>query len=63
MRKNNLMGVIAICLTAVVSFTACAQDHKQNQNRLNKMNDVVKHTVLLNNYQNFIPVIGLAEKK
>ena len=63
MRKNNLMGVIAICLTAVVSFTACAQDHKQNQNRLNKMNDVVKHTVLLNNYQNFIPVVGLAEKK
>lgn len=63
MRKNNLLGVIAICLTAVVSFTACAQDHKQNQNRLNKMNDVVKHTVLLNNYQNFIPVVGLAEKK
>lgn len=63
MRKNNLLSVIAICLTAVVSFTACAQDHKQNQNRLNKINDVVKHTVLLNNYQNFIPVIGLAEKK
>ena len=63
MRKNNLLGVIAICLTAVVSFTACAQDHKQNQNRLNKMNDVVKHAVLLNNYQNFIPVVGLAEKK
>jgi len=63
MRKNNLLGVIAICLTAVVSFTACAQDHKQNQNRLNKMNDVVKHTVLLNNYQNFIPVVGLADKK
>ncbi|WP_343531745.1 serine hydrolase [Pedobacter sp.] len=63
MRKNNLLGVTAICLTAVVSFTACAQDHKQNQNRLNKMNDVVKHTVLLNNYQNFIPIVGLAEKK
>lgn len=63
MRKNNLMGVIAICLTAVVSFTACAQDHKQNQNRLNKINDVVKHTVLLNNYQNFIPIVGLAQKK
>jgi len=63
MRKNNLMGVIAICLTAVVSFTACAQDHKQNQNRLNKINDVVKHTVLLNNYQNFVPVVGLAEKR
>ena len=63
MRKNNLMGVIAICLTAVVSFTACAQDHKQNQNRLNKMNDVVKHTVVLNNYQNFIPIVGLSEKK
>lgn len=47
MRQNNLMGVIAICLTAIFTVTACAQDHKQNQSRLNKINDAVKHTVLM----------------
>lgn len=63
MRQNNLMGVFAICLTAIFTVTACAQDHQQNQSRLNKINDVVAHTVLLNNYQKFIPVVGLSDKK
>ena len=63
MRKNSLMGIVAICLTAVFTFTACAQDHKQNQSRLNKINDAISGTVLLNNYQKFIPIVGLAEKK
>ncbi len=63
MKKNNLMGIVTICLTAIITVTACAQDHKQNQNRLSKINDVVKSTILLNNYQNFIPIVGLADKK
>jgi CubicO group peptidase (beta-lactamase class C family) len=63
MKRNSLSGIFAICLTAVITVTACAQDHKQNQTRLNKINEVVKSTVLLNNYQSFIPIVGLAEKK
>lgn len=63
MKKNSLLGVITICLTAIVNVTACAQNHKQNQNRLNKINDAVKSTVLLNNYQKMIPIVGLAERR
>ncbi|MFN0257558.1 serine hydrolase domain-containing protein [Pedobacter ureilyticus] len=63
MKRNSLSGIFAICLTAVITVTACAQDHKQNQTRLNKINEVVKSTVLLNNYQSFIPIVGLAKKK
>jgi len=63
MKKNSLSGIFAICLTVVTTITACAQDHKQNQTRLNKINEVVKSTVLLNNNQNYIPIIGLSEKK
>ncbi|WAC40952.1 hypothetical protein [Pedobacter sp. SL55] len=63
MKKNSLSGIFAICLTAVITVTACAQDHKQNQSRLNKINEVVKGTVLLNNYKKLIPVVGLADRR
>ena len=63
MKKNSLSGIFAICLTAVITVTACAQDHKQNQSRLNKINQVVKSTVLLNNYKKLIPVVGLADRR
>lgn len=63
MKKNSLSGIFAICLTAVITVTACAQDHKQNQSRLNKINEVVKSTVLLNNYKKLIPIVGLADRR
>lgn len=63
MKKNSLSGIFAICLTAVITVTACAQDHKQNQSRLNKINEAVKGTVLLNNYKKLIPVVGLADRR
>ncbi len=63
MKKNNLMGIVTICLTAIFTITACAQDHKRNESRLHKMNDVIKKTVLLNNYYNSIPVLDLANKR
>lgn len=63
MRKDKLMGLIAVCLTLLTTLNACAQDHKKNQNRLNMMENVVKSTVLLNNAQNFIPIVGLADKR
>ncbi|RZJ68568.1 MAG: beta-N-acetylglucosaminidase, partial [Flavobacterium sp.] len=41
----------------------CAQDHKQNENRLKNITAVVNSSVLLNNQDGFIPVTKLAEKK
>lgn len=61
--RNNLAGVIAICLTTVFTLSACAQDHKQNENRLKTINAIAKSNVLLNNQQGFIPITKLAEKK
>jgi CubicO group peptidase (beta-lactamase class C family) len=63
MRKDKLIGLIAVCLTLLTTLNACAQDHKKNQSRLNTMGDVVKSTVLLNNAQNFIPIVGLSDKR
>jgi CubicO group peptidase (beta-lactamase class C family) len=63
MRRNSLIGIATICLTAVLTVTACAQDHKHNQSRLHQMNEAINKTVLLNNYHNFIPIKGLADKK
>lgn len=63
MRKDKLIGLIAVCLTLLTTLNACAQDHKKNQSRLNTMDDVVKSTVLLNNAQNFIPIVGLSDKR
>lgn len=63
MRKDRLIGAIAICLMALTTLSACAQDHKKNQHRLSIINNVVKGTVLLNNAQNFVPIVGIADKK
>ncbi len=63
MNKNKLTGIIALCVTAIFTMSACAQDHKQNENRLKNINSVVNSSVLLNNQDWFIPVTKLAEKK
>ena len=63
MRKNSLVGVLATCLAAIFTLSACAQNHKENENRLKNINEISKNTVLLNNQTGFIPVTKLAEKK
>lgn len=61
--RNNLAGIIATCIAAVFSVSACAQDHKQNEDRLKNINAIAKSDVLLNNQQGFIPITKLADKK
>ena len=61
--RNNLAGIIATCFATVFTLSACAQDHKQNEDRLKNINIVAKSDVLLNNQQGFIPITKLAEKK
>ncbi|RZK57873.1 MAG: beta-N-acetylglucosaminidase [Pedobacter sp.] len=63
MSKNKLSGIIALCVTVIFTMSACAQDHKQNENRLKNITAVVNSSVLLNNQDGFIPVTKLAEKK
>ncbi|MFD0939237.1 serine hydrolase domain-containing protein [Pedobacter boryungensis] len=63
MKQNNLIGIIATCLTVVFTMSACAQDHRQNENRLKNINAIANSSVLLNNQQGFIPVTKLADKK
>ncbi|WP_233164757.1 serine hydrolase [Pedobacter sp. ASV28] len=63
MKKNSLAGIITICLTIVFMLTACAQEHRQNENRLKKIEAIVNSTVLLNNQKGLIPITDLAHKK
>ncbi|TCC94374.1 beta-N-acetylglucosaminidase [Pedobacter frigiditerrae] len=63
MNKNKLTGIIALCVTVIFTMSACAQDHKQNENRLKNINVAANSSVLLNNQDSFIPVTKLAEKK
>ena len=63
MRRSSLAGIFAVCLVAIFTLSACAQDHKKNENRLKIINEISKNSVLLNNQNNFIPVTKLAEKK
>lgn len=61
--RSNLASIVAISLTTIFSLSACAQDHKQNEDRLKNINMIAKSDVLLNNQQGFIPITKLAEKK
>lgn len=63
MKESSLKGIIACCLIAVFTFSACAQEHKKNENRLKNINSIVNSSVLLNNQEGFIPLTKLAEKK
>jgi CubicO group peptidase (beta-lactamase class C family) len=63
MRKNKLFGIIVTCLISILTISACAQDHKQNENRLKNINIATKGAVLLNNQNGLIPVTKLAEQK
>lgn len=63
MNKNNLLGIIYVCLTTVFTVSACAQDHKKNTSRLNEINNAILNTVLLNNHQQIVPVVGLNSRK
>lgn len=63
MKKNKLVGIVVACFTVVFAVSACAQDHKENEKRLQKINEAEKSTVLLNNYHHLVPMKSLADKK
>lgn len=63
MRRNSLSRLLTLCFILLISVTACAQDHRQNMSRLNEINDAILNTVLLNNHQQIIPIVGLERRK
>lgn len=63
MKRNNLAGIITISLFALFTFTACAQQHQQNEQILTVSNTITNSTVLLNNQENTIPLLNLDKRR
>lgn len=61
-RTKNLFKTLGICFIAGFTLSACAQEHKKNEARLNTINTIIKSTVLLNNQQNLLPLVSLEKK-
>jgi CubicO group peptidase (beta-lactamase class C family) len=61
MKKNNLASILGISFIALFTFSACAQEHRKNENRLAAMKAATNNTVLLNNQGNVIPLMSLAK--
>ncbi len=62
MIKRNLIKNIAIAFIAIGSLSACAQDHKKNEDLLKINNNILQYTVLLNNQASLVPLTGLDKK-
>lgn len=62
MIRNNLSGIFAVSFIALFTFSACAQNHQQNQQILAVASKISDNIVLLNNQQNIIPLIDLDKK-
>lgn len=59
MLKNNLLQSLTICLTAIFSLSACAQEHRKNEDLLKMNTTILQRTVLLNNQLDLVPLAGL----
>jgi CubicO group peptidase (beta-lactamase class C family) len=63
MRKNKLISTVVTSLVIIFTLSACAQEHKNNEDRLKLITSISKGSVLLNNQKNLIPIVGLAAKR
>ncbi len=63
MRRNKILNIFLLSTIALTSFSACAQDHKTNQQRLTAINSIINSTVLLNNHDQIIPLKALEKKQ
>src|SRR5688572_7646658 len=57
-----MKNILIISFLALFTFSACAQDHKQNEQTLALFNTISSNTVLLNNHDNSIPLLDLDKK-
>lgn len=56
------MQTITVCIIAIFSLSACAQDHQKNADLLKINANILQHTVLLNNQAGLVPVTALEKK-
>lgn len=61
MKRNNLYRLLSISMVALSTFSACAQEHQTNTQRLAQTNAIISNTVLLNNQENLVPVSNLSK--
>lgn len=57
-----MKNILIISFIALFTFTACAQDHRQNEQTLTVMNNISSNTVLLNNNDSTIPLLNLNKR-
>lgn len=62
LRTKKLLKTLCIYLFAGSTLSACAQEHKKNEDLLVKANTMIRSAVLLNNQQNIIPLMSLEKK-
>jgi len=62
MLKNNLVQSLTICIIAVFSLNACAQDHQKNEDLLKTNTTILQRTILLNNQSATVPLTALDKK-
>jgi CubicO group peptidase (beta-lactamase class C family) len=62
MLKNNLVQSLTVCIIAIFSLGACAQEHQKNEDLLKVNSTILQRTVLLNNQSGLIPFTALEKK-
>jgi CubicO group peptidase (beta-lactamase class C family) len=62
MKKNSLPGLIVICVFSLFNCTACAQQHKSNQQKLSILQTISQNAVVLNNHDSIVPLKHLDKK-
>jgi len=62
MIKRNLVQTFTVCIVAIFSLSACAQNHQKNEDLLKTNNTILQRTVLLNNQSNLVPLTALDKK-
>lgn len=63
MSKNKITSIFFVLVMMSLAFSACAQEHQINQDRLHKIELISKNAVLFNNAKKLVPVVGLDERK
>ncbi|MGY3053944.1 CubicO group peptidase (beta-lactamase class C family) [Pedobacter sp. UYEF25] len=62
MKRNRIIATSIISLCCLMCLAACAQDHKDNQKKLDLINAITRNTILLNNHDSIVPVERLSTK-
>lgn len=56
------MQTFTVCIIAIFSLSACAQDHQKNEDLLKINANILQHTILLNNQSSLVPLTGLDKR-